>query len=298
MTYRLSSRNPAESRTNSETENPKIKIFFVFEGAKTEPLYFEEFINIYEKKAIGEFIILDRLNPSLSNQKSLTEQIETFLNNCENLNESNINKLKETITALKSSSLTPIDLKKLRTELEAHGIPKKTLKIIFKKYPNNAMLHLTVMETIVTMNGYNKNYDKVCIIIDRDSGSFSPKQFDEVIKICSLNNFNLGISNPCFELYLYLHLNDLSNLDKLKILENKKDSRNGPTYMEKSLRTFLTQNHNSKFEKNKFDTSLFLNSFTNIPDNIISSQVKTDNLELKTNIGTSVYNMINHLINE
>ncbi|MFW2083767.1 RloB family protein [Acinetobacter guillouiae] len=299
MTYRLSSRDPAETRTNnSETESPKIKIFFVFEGAKTEPIYFDSFIDKYSENTIGEFIILDRLDHSLSNQKSVTIQIEHFLNTCETLDDSNIKKINETIDYLKSTSLTQVNFQELRSDLETHGLTEDALNLIFKTYPNNNMLHLAVMETLVKLKGYQKNFDKVCIVIDRDTGSFTADQFDDVIKICSSNDFNLGLSNPCFELFLYLHLDNLNSLDKVKILENKRSRKNAPTFMEKSLKSYLKTQHNSIFNKNNFDANLFIDNFSNISENIEQSQIKIDNLDLKTNIGTSVYNMLSSLLNE
>ena len=49
MSLRLgSSSNPTESRKNRPPKTMKKKVFFVFEGAETEKIYFEKIKNIIE----------------------------------------------------------------------------------------------------------------------------------------------------------------------------------------------------------------------------------------------------------
>ena len=49
--------------------------------------------------------------------------------------------------------------------------------------------------------------DEIWIVIDTDR--WSRKQLREVDRICQDHNWHLAISNPCFELWLYLHYADL-----------------------------------------------------------------------------------------
>lgn len=54
------------------------------------------------------------------------------------------------------------------------------------------------------------NYDEVYIVVDVDE--YTDQQFEEAIKLCrgqttGKNKIHMVISNPCFELWLYLHKN-------------------------------------------------------------------------------------------
>lgn len=78
-------------------------------------------------------------------------------------------------------------------------------------------------------NQQRKNYnfkkdDEFWMVIDRDSWNCLP----EIIKLCKVeNNFFCAISNPCFEIWLLMHIFDIelfSAEEKKKIHENKKVS--------------------------------------------------------------------------
>ena len=53
------------------------------------------------------------------------------------------------------------------------------------------------------------------------------------------NNLNLGITNPCFEFFLLLHFDDISDLDLDKLKENKKTGNK--TYVERQLAKYLVK---------------------------------------------------------
>ena len=67
--------------------------------------------------------------------------------------------------------------------------------------------------------------DLLCLVIDRDSQSTSVAQLRKTYRLCTQKGYLLALSNPCFELWLLLHLVDLSeyNQNQLKdLLENKR----------------------------------------------------------------------------
>lgn len=49
--------------------------------------------------------------------------------------------------------------------------------------------------------------DELWLVLDTDR--WSTAQLREVDQICKENSWNLAISNPCFELWLYLHYADM-----------------------------------------------------------------------------------------
>lgn len=300
MSYRLSSKNPIDVRSiDSETQQPKIKVFFVVEGAETEHIYLNSFISKFEDNAIGDFIILDRLDRSKSHQEAVTKQIEAFVNSCSELDTNQLDFLKQSAIALKDPELDEVRLNSILKELKESNLPKTVLDSIFIEIPHTTFLHIYILESIISFQNYAPNFDKVCILIDRDKQSFKPEQYDRVLTICSQNNFLLGVSNPCFELFLFLHFSDLVNHDHVEIRENKKisRSRNSPKYMEKILKDYIQDNLRSSYNKNNYNADNFVSSFQNIPENITKSRITTDIHQLKESIGTSVYNVLAPLVN-
>lgn len=80
--------------------------------------------------------------------------------------------------------------------------------------------------------------DNVFIVIDRDQ--WPQKIMSKVEKSCYEKGYKFIVSNPCFELWLLLHYEDISTFDqstKELIKKNKKvtKAKNAKKYIEKSL---------------------------------------------------------------
>lgn len=88
-------------------------------------------------------------------------------------------------------------------------------------------------------DAYNlKMKDEIFLVIDRDK--WTSRMLSEVQKSCFERNISLLVSNPNFELWLLLHIEDVSQLsdeEKKKIKENKRvgPQRNARKYLEKTL---------------------------------------------------------------
>lgn len=64
--------------------------------------------------------------------------------------------------------------------------------------------------------------DKFRFVLDVDNHDKTQKQFDELFKYCkSLNDGNLFISNFCFEVWLYFHLDDKETINSIDSSEMK-----------------------------------------------------------------------------
>ena len=57
-----------------------------------------------------------------------------------------------------------------------------------------------------------KQTDELWLVIDKDR--WPEQQLSEVAAKCSTNRYELGLSNPCFEIWLVLHYEDLSALSE------------------------------------------------------------------------------------
>lgn len=73
---------------------------------------------------------------------------------------------------------------------------------------------------------YAEGFDKVCLIIDRDRESFVAhphnNQYEYVLNKCREKGFGFYLTNPCFEFWLLLHYDDISDLNEEALLENRK----------------------------------------------------------------------------
>jgi len=145
-------------------------------------------------------------------------------------------------------------------------------------------------EAIRDCDHYFPEVDTVCIIVDRDVGSFSAHQYDEAVELAVSLSFRLVISNPCIELWFLLHYTDLSNYCLQSILENKKEGSR--TYTE-----ILLKNDYLGGSYNKSRIQFERNFKPYVPLAIRNSKSHATTLvELKENIGTSIGLLIEEMI--
>lgn len=99
---------------------------------------------------------------------------------------------------------------------------------------------------------FDKNFDKVCIIVDRDRQSFKADQYDYVVDQCQIHGFDLFVSNPCFEFWLLLHYAEIDKLDRPTLLANPKVTTK-KSFTEKMLSERLQgyKKNDLKFDKIK-----------------------------------------------
>lgn len=295
MSLRLgSSKNPIESRENRPARTMKKKIFFVFEGEETEKIYFEKIKNIIEssnKPQIPELYIFDRILKNRSNQLYVTKNIEEFLNNGQELKEkSEFDNLYVLLDKFKEDEEFSYD--ELVTQL----------KVIFKGRPNivealsKSSKFVEIVEQIDALSNistYKKDFDNVCIILDRDHHSFKEEQLKTVVEICKQNNFLLGLTNPCFEFYLLLHLSNSNGHDEQKLLKNKKINKN-KTFVESILNDeYKKLKSNRAYKKSYYDADLFLSKLENLYEN--SSEFPIDMTNLDSKLGSLIPDMLNKL---
>lgn len=96
-------------------------------------------------------------------------------------------------------------------------------------------------QAIARMNAFKRDYklrpgDELWIMVDRDHQSWGPKQLKEVQQLCKQKKYAFGLTNPCFEFWLLLHLEDANDYDEAtrqKVLENQKSGSR--TYCEQRI---------------------------------------------------------------
>ena len=100
-------------------------------------------------------------------------------------------------------------------------------------------------------NEYNiEEDDQLWVVVDRDK--WKSKMLSSVARYCAQNNnLYFCVSNPCFELWLLLHLEDVTKYDEhkmKKLAANKKNSKHGETWLKKQMKTLLGHYHESDYD--------------------------------------------------
>jgi hypothetical protein len=88
---------------------------------------------------------------------------------------------------------------------------------------------------------YSPEIDFVCIIVDRDKGSFKNDQYIDMIKKCDQKNYRLFVSNPAFEFWLLLHSDEVFNYNSELLFNNARITKNNhKRFIEKELATIFS----------------------------------------------------------
>jgi hypothetical protein len=99
-----------------------------------------------------------------------------------------------------------------------------------------------------------KTVDELWMVVDRDFKSWTVRELSESRQLCSQKGYSLALSNPCFELWLLLHLVDVNALnakEKEKLRRNKRSGKR--THCE-----YLLKDKLGEYNKSHPDFSLIL----------------------------------------
>lgn len=225
------------------------KYFFVYEGSQTEQIYFDSINNL--KFEIGitsliEFIplvrsfgeegwsnpkkILDRVLENLKEEKTGFITYDSMINRI--MDYLVINKIinkNQTSTIWKTLKwICEENLQKLLND-EVENIEEECNKIVELLQSKSELGNIISDIAKIIKNAgitYSEDFDKICLIVDRDRESFLSKpdnnQYDYVLRKCKENNFGFYITNPCFEFWLLMHFDEVHHINKTSLLENTK----------------------------------------------------------------------------
>lgn len=92
--------------------------------------------------------------------------------------------------------------------------------------------------------------DQLWAVVDKDN--WPERMLSEVATRCHQNRyFNFCVSNPCFELWLILHFEDVEQYtpeDLKSLSENRRNSGRGATWTKRRLRTLMDSYRESKYD--------------------------------------------------
>lgn len=105
------------------------------------------------------------------------------------------------------------------------------------------------------LNDYKSQYeleadDELWLVVDKDQ--WEDKMLSRVATECALEvSMHMALSNPCFELWLLLHLEDAASLtpeEHTLWMENRRKSKNADPYLKVRLRQKMGTYHESSYD--------------------------------------------------
>ena len=148
---------------------------------------------------------------------------------------------------------------------------KDTERIYFKalaKEYSNPRVHVHILERSVDeqnnsspehvlkqLNDYKSQYeleadDELWLVVDKDR--WTEAMLSRVATECSQEvAMHMALSNPCFELWLLLHIEDVALLtpeEQKQWMENRKKSKNADPYLKARLRQKMGSYHESSYD--------------------------------------------------
>lgn len=272
-----------ESRTFGErcktkvSDEPKRKCLFLFEGKETEPIYFAKLKDLREEIGISlliDFIQIEKpRGEDWSNPKKMLDALCMDLSDTPTYNTlinamvdclytdaylfRHKSKIKEFEDLLLSFMEDTLQVEKSDLVDDIEGTVQKTLEYFREQWPNVCNIILTHIENMLQNYKitYEKDFDTLCLVVDRDPESFFEWQFDKVLETCDKNGFRFLISNPNFEFWLLLHFKEVLGIDSDKIRQNKRitDSKSSVRFIPNELRKLL-----GKYRKNNYDAEALI----------------------------------------
>lgn len=101
--------------------------------------------------------------------------------------------------------------------LEIHVIPKHSNASEPKDIVNN------LDEYITNTYDYKNGHDECWLVLDREKVPERKTNILAIIPSCQSKNYNIAITNPTFEFWLLLHLDNIEQYDKDKLYANAKE---------------------------------------------------------------------------
>ena len=302
-------------RTRISKEDRTIKKYFlVFEGNRTEEIYFNAINELKDKIGINpliEIISIERTytEEGWSNPKKILEQLLKDLEEIENGKISYktlVDKIIEII--MEDEKISSKILKEISSEKMIENIKNDIesldnivenveedceflLNMIIKKFFLTIEEIPNILETVLKnieneQITYSEDIDKMCLIVDRDKKSFKEEQYNYVKEECKKKNFKFFVTNPCFEFWLLLHFDEVHSINREELLENKRVNSK-VRYVQSELKKYFPYN------KNRYNAELLIEKIDLAIEN--EKSFCEDIEELKDELGSNVGLLIQEL---
>jgi len=136
---------------------------------------------------------------------------------------------------------------------------------------------------------YRKGRDIICVIVDRDADTRGPAECKEFFSRCKKNGFEAYMTNPCFEMWLLLHFDEILYERAEDLLLNKKtgNTRYTEQRLDEIVRSYPANNGYCK-------TDLDFGCFMHRVDNAIKNEKMfcRDTGRMIKNVGSNIGSLI------
>ena len=307
-------KNFAERTRISKEDRTRKKYFLVFEGNRTEGIYFNAINELKDKIGINpliEIISIERTytEEGWSHPKKILEQLLKDLKEIENGELSYktlIDKIMwiiiedEKFSSKILKEISPEEIiEDIKNEIESldnivENIEEDCecfLNMIIKKFFLTIEEIPNILETVLKnieneQITYSEDIDKMCLIVDRDKKSFKEEQYNYVKEECKKKNFKFFVTNPCFEFWLLLHFDEVHSINREELLENKRVNSK-VKYVQSELKKYFPYN------KNRYNAELLIEKIDLAIEN--EKSFCEDIEELKDELGSNVGLLIQEL---
>ncbi|MEA1875414.1 MAG: RloB family protein [Bacteroidota bacterium] len=147
---------------------------------------------------------------------------------------------------------------------------------------------LSLLDEYVDESGIDS--DELWIVFDRDRQNNSKEQVLETINQCQQRGYNVAFTNPCFELWLLMHVSDLSDYDHAILLDNPKDSvRAKKRFIDKEISRLIGGYRKKNLQFDRFMPFL--------EQAVAHAELHCSNpIELADQLGTSVGRLVGEIL--
>ena len=138
------------------------------------------------------------------------------------------------------------------------------------------------------------SFDIYWIVIDRETQESKIRNLEKALEICRDENYNVALSNPNFEFWLLLHLEDIKQYNIEDLSKNKKPSKKAKRFIEKELSQRLEGGYSKK--SNNFNTDII--TIENIKLALEQERLFANSIEeIKNNLGSNIGRLIEEILN-
>lgn len=290
--YRLKTGGLFIRNEELDQEKPKRIIFLSVEGNVTEKQYFKWVDKYRSELGIVSVVHVHVLSRGRKDTRSSPFDVVDLLEEC-------IATRNGQIDDLLSPLLGTYTIDFIRQYFDS---PKDLPKDKVREFENELLSMEIDLHYKYFLNTVCSDDDIFGVVIDRDHKNHTLEQMEDLAQACKKNGYRLFISNPCFELWLLLHVcdieRDLKN-DIDKILENDKVSHKH-TYVSSLLQSKVGHSKEIpegvflKYYLNNIDTAIErAQAFSN--DVFELSGLSEEMQNTRGTVGTNVQDVINLL---
>ncbi len=291
----------------SQVNEPRSKHFIIFEGTKSEQIYFDAFLKKYEVITNVFFFLRDKEKEGWTNPQKIMGLLISIINGKEKISftydtifENFYDYISQYITTITKTNIKNNYIAKVRKcGAQLHSsidITKLTtiIKRLIEDYIHNYKIsdifydERILKELIEEQSTFDKAIDKIYLVVDRDKKSFTAEQYDDTLKKATENDVQFYVINPCFEFWLLLHFKDCLEYSKEQLFENDYVTMNN-TFVYEELKKC-----DPLYTKSKFNAKGYIDKINTAIKN--SKEYENDITLLKDNVGTNLSLLFNKLM--